>query len=260
MVHPVIYKFTHKEYLDGLLSGRSIKAGTLRDFRGTDNPGSRYFAENTEAMGSGRRIENPLDTLIPRGGIDDALEGRTLVHIDRLSSASEADRARAQVTKDALGIDMLGGFAGPGLSVSDTIVQLEVPNYFIYCCSNDLSETTVARIQADSLAFSGRPYDVAVPIVDVNGFANALTIAVCRKLGWFGSMRNIGGPVEYRANIFSVGDGSAELPHPMVKHPFFAEQNEFRIVIDRQVEKSQAGFFVEFEGDTSRLFGEPVSL
>ena len=255
---PTVYKFTRSEYRDDFLSGKSIRVGTLTEYRGMDDPASRYWKaiEPPDSQEHG----NALHHLSPTGGIDDPLEGRTLLHVDRLNSGSEEDQARAKVTHERIGFDVFDGFRGPGMYAKNWVVQIEVPNYFIFCCSKDLSEETVKRMRQDSEAFGGKPYDIAIPILDMNGFLNAMTYAVCRKMKMFGPIENYACLVEYSDTVFRVGDTSAERPSALRKHTFFTTQNEFRFVIDRAIPREQKAIFADLNCDTTSMFGTPIEL
>jgi hypothetical protein len=76
----------------------------------------------------------------------------------------------------------------------------------------------------------------------------------------FGHIHNLAKPVEYRETVFEVGDPSAQLPDPMVKHAFFTTQNEYRFLIDRPIPKIQKAIIVDLDTDTSSMFGAPIEL
>jgi hypothetical protein len=117
----------------------------MTDFRGHDNPASRYFKALSDTSFD-QKLDDPLSHLTPTGGIDDALEGRTLLHVDELDSGSEKDQEMSKITSDLTGIDVIGGFRGKGLTVRHNIFEIPVPNYFIFCCSNDISDQTIRRM------------------------------------------------------------------------------------------------------------------
>ena len=252
-----IYKFTYKRYCDGLTSGKSVRVGTISDYRGKDSPGSEYFKQATVkpfTIDTSRHLE-------PKGGIDDPYEGRTVVYVDKLQSWVPEDLLSAKITAAMTGIDPL--FGGYGTS-RNNIITIQVPNYYIFCTSSSISPETIQRMKRDSSKFSKdkEPYDVAVPITDPLKLVELIRAAICKFKGIKDpiSVRTISAPVQYENQIYEAGSINTKPPSPFVKHKFFKSQSEYRMLIEHPLPREEKSINIDLEVDVSRIFGEPIYI
>lgn len=256
-----VYKFTYEKYAKKLISGESIRIGSVSYFRGMDYPGSAYY-QNLE--------NNPFDEdahshLNPQGGIDDPYEGRTVVHTGEMRSWYPDHQLSAKVTADKLGIDIFGLFGSGGYTtVRNNLYVLQVPNYYIFCTSSYINSDIIERIKNDSRKYSANneAYDVVIPIVDSIKFVLRLQEALCRLKGIedFEMGGFIFQPVVYEDRIYKVGDQNSQGPDPFVKNTFFKNQEEYRFLFNYEIPDEEKFVDVSIEGDIANIFGDPISI
>lgn len=255
-----VYKFTHKKYRDNILSGESIKIGTMSYFRGMEYPDSKYFSHLENNLLS----KDAHKHLNPQGGIDDPYEGRTVVHVGEIHSWLSDHVSSAKVTSDRLGIDVFGGFPRGYTTVRNNIYILQVPNYYIFCTSSFVDKETIDRMKHDSAKYSSHneAYDTIIPITDYLNFTFKMREGICRAIGIEDpeSIRMISKSVDYESRIYGVGDHNSKLPDPFVKHTFFKAQNEYRSVLDYELPNDEKSILISLGSDVDGIFGEPLPI
>lgn len=251
------FKFTYSSYVDRIISGESIKVGTLDEYRGEDT------IEVEDYWRSGLGADQYYTKgLVP--GIDDPMEGTTFQYLDQWVGPSPTgptprDIAIAEAMSRVTGTGISP--YGHGVTMQNVVVRRRLPNAYVFCGSKYNRQSVIEQIKADSAkaSITGEPYDRCIPIIEPDAFASAVAAAIGVLEGWDTSIEAVHGDVEYGAIVNDLG-APALSGGPMRKHEAFRPQKEYRVFLPRVIEPGKKGALVNLPGDSRKLFGEPFPI
>ena len=241
-----LFRFMSLRRVDDFLSGKSVKYGTLDEYRGFKSRQDEYvrtklgqFFSQRERDGEGNwRLRHELEQLgidvdsdNSISGINDVWEGVSAAHLD------DGDKIQ-----------------------SNLIITVPV-NKVIVCGSNRVSVEVVERMRQDSVKYGGEPYDACVPILNVNRFSRVLGRALSRKFRKASFQFSVN-DVSYGKSIPTTPDMAASLLvfDEFVKEPSYESQSEKRIVFDPTIPRFEFGEAIELDRSIEDLCGPALDL
>lgn len=191
------FKFMPREFLEGFVSGRSVKIGTLSDYRKSEKYGSATLdgqegqIEIEPGLNFGT-LENPLD-------LTDSKYSQSL---DFVNSASGNNFTGLKVV-------------GP----TESVFKVRMPDYHIFCGSLEFSPDIAEDL--------GEGNDTCVVIKNTKNFLYSISQALSKRVGL--PMFPSCGPIIYANRNFTIESEEFSL-NPFAKSDKYSIQREFRIL------------------------------
>jgi hypothetical protein len=247
-----IYKLMSRKYLSPFLTGQSVRLATIAYYRSLE---TKYLGENPTTSQILAHIKGT-----GRQGIDDLTDGATLTYGPSGDPPiNEAGRRAYAAALQRVGIIMENPNT-PNVIAQDNLKITCTENFFIFCTSLSLDDCVRKKIREDSQKISNSDtYDVAVPIVDIGAFGNALHTALAETKKITGLHRWVGQRVKYINLRKDASDGPTESLNVFKKHFTLKDHQEYRFVFEPTVDDDETvlNVGVKFR---SEMFGEPIRL
>lgn len=241
-----LFRFMPMRRVDDFLSGKSVKYGTLDEYRGFKSRQDEY-------------ARTKLGQFLSQHQRDGEGDWRLGLELQRLGIDVDDDNCVSGINDVWEGVS--AGHLDNGDNVRSNLILTIPVNKVIFCGSNRVSVEVVERMRQDSVKYGGQPYDACVPILNVNRFSRILMRALNVKFGnpFF---RFIVKDVLYEKSIPTTPNMARPLPEfdEFVKEPSYASQSEKRIVFDPTIPRFEFGEGIKFDRSIEDLCGPVVNL
>ncbi len=247
-------------HVENFLIGRSIRVGTFREFRGTEDRGTRFLRIRylqAEGKISRAEAEEAIDAMKigDNGGIIDGREASTETYVrNAVWSGNVADQYPS-----------IAPFMGRGnptnFTLRDSILVDRIPNHYVFCAAQSATKEVIEGLKKDSSKIGGRPYDVGVPILNIPLFAKLVGRAIygSRKIT-DQNLRYKVAPVRYESRTASENDTVPLRANIFIKDPAFFYQDELRLVWDKEINSDELSFNFEVDKSVRECFGTPFPI
>jgi len=192
----VVFKVIDEKYADNFITGKSIRLGTLYDFRDIEKHSK---------------------------GISDPNEGVAKSYISETNNLESYEKALVRQDFKNLGL-----FSGPDVDLHFTncnIIQ-NYPNCFIFCSCMEMPD--IKSFNGTIAYESG--YNAVLRINDIRALSEMLAVALQRAGksdgGYFGA------PVSYLDSEWDYLEKGIKPPNPFEKHIAFQGQDEHRVIFN----------------------------